>query len=293
MAHGVVAIVLLAGGVVHALCVTDDLHDLPAGLAFLAAAAVGLVAWATYRASPAVSGRGAHWTVESVRRETRNVRTLTLRPPADERRMTFLPGQFCFLRPVGPGLPHEDHPFTVASAPSAEGCVSFTIKASGDFTQAIQSVKVGRPMSLSAPYGRFSYLLQPDETDLVFIAGGIGITPLMGMIRHMQSTGADREVLLLYGSRTEEDIAFREELADLGAGHVPRLRVVHVLSRPSSGWGGEVGRIDREKVARLCGAVEGKGFYVCGPREMMRDVTRALRSLGAPRSRIHYEQFEL
>jgi ferredoxin-NADP reductase len=148
-------------------------------------------------------------------------------------------------------------------------------------------------VTLSPPYGRFSYVLNPAETDLVFIAGGIGITPLMSMIRHMHTAGAERDVLLIYGNRTEEDIVFRRELADIAASGKPRLRAVHVLSRPSSAWDGETGRIDREMIARLCGEVTSKGFYVCGPRGMMRDVIRALRDLGVPRSRIHYEHFDL
>jgi len=292
-AHRIAALLLLLVGTGHALNVADGLHSLPIRLAFVVTVAVGAVALAAYRASPAVSGRGPQWRVESVRPETHNVHTLTLSPPVGMRDGRHLPGQFRFLRPAGRGSIHEDHPFTVTSDPLADGALTFTIKASGDFTRAIPSVEPEHAVCLSPPYGRFSYLLHPQETALVFIAGGIGITPLMSMIRHMRSSGADRDVLLIYGNRTEADIVFRDELSTLEASGRPRLRVVHVLSRPSGSWEGETGRIDRERIARLCGEVIGKGFYVCGPRAMMRDVLRALRAVGVPRSRIHYEHFDL
>ena len=75
-----------------------------------------------------------------------------------------------------------------------------------------------------APFGRFSYLVHPEAKDLVFIAGGIGITPLMSNLRHMHDTGADRRVLLLYSNKSEADIVFKEELDGMAGGEKPNCK---------------------------------------------------------------------
>jgi predicted ferric reductase len=288
-AHRTVAVLILIGGVVHAFNAGGDVQTALPRLVLLVYAVGALAAVAHAKASAR-----RVYTVQSVSREAHNTWTVALKPPEGAPPPQYLPGQFHFVTfRAGRGLPREEHPFTISSDPAQPESVSSTIKASGDFTCRIGEIESGDLAAVSPPYGRFSYLLHPEETRLVFIAAGIGITPLMSMIRHMRSTGAECEVLLLYGNRAEEDIIFGEELAAIAAADPSRLRVVHILSRPSAAWTGETGRVDREKIKRLCGDVAGKGFYVCGPTEMMRAVIRALRKLGVPASRIHYEYFAL
>jgi ferredoxin-NADP reductase len=245
--------------------------------------------WAPVRA------RREAYEVTEVTPETHNVWTLTLEPPEGQRRPEYQPGQFQFLTLYRSlDLPVEEHPFTASSDPSEPASLAFSIKESGDFTSTVGQTKPGDKAALRGPYGRFSYMLQPDADKLVFIAGGIGITPLMSMLRHMRSTGADKRVLLIYGNRTQKDIAFHDELAAMQAGEHPELTVVHVLSEPDETWQGETGLLDRERLGRLCGPdLAGKSFYVCGPPPMSASVLRALRDLGVPASRMHHEHFAL
>ncbi len=287
--HAFVGPLLLLGALVHAFAVGAHLQTLAAraGLAGYAVVAVGFVL---------VARRACRrpYAVQAVREEAPNVWTVALAPASSRPAEPYLSGQFHFLTfAPGRGLPREEHPFTISSEPTCRDALASTIKASGDFTSRLSALRRGDPAFVSTPYGRFSYVLHPDETRLVFIAAGIGITPLMSMIRHMRASGADREVLLLYGNRNEEGTVFRRELAEIEAGGPPRLRIVHVLSRPDAGWEGETGRLDAERLGRLCGDVAGRGFYVCGPPGMMRETLRALRGLGVPRSRLHYEYFAL
>ena len=290
--HGFAAAVVLVGGMGHALNAAHDLEDRTIRAGLFAVAAIGILAYGRYRQSPTVSGGPPNYRVEAVERETPSTWTVSLRRLPKARHEAGLPGQFRFVALDIPGVGDEDHPFTAASDPP-QGPLCFTVKESGDFTRHVGRVEPGGRACVSPAFGRFSYVLHPDEGSLVLIAAGIGITPLMSMVRHMRSTGADRDVLLLYGNRTEEDIVFRQELAEIEAGGVPRLRVIHILSRPPESWWGEMGRVDREKIERLCGDIAGKAFYVCGPPSMMRDTLRALRSLGVARSRLHYEYFGL
>jgi ferredoxin-NADP reductase len=141
-------------------------------------------------------------------------------------------------------------------------------------------------------FGRFSYVLHPNETHLVFIAGGIGITPFMSMIRHMHDTGNARDVLLLYANWTEKDIVFREELNRISASGCPRLTVVHVLSRPADTWQGPRGRIDAALLRQYC-EVHDRAFYLCVPGGMYKTLIASLRAMGVPRHSIRYERFRL
>jgi len=234
------------------------------------------------------------YRVEDIRQETRNVWTLRLRPPENRERFGFLPGQFQFLTFLGPGLPKEEHPFTIASSPDEEGRHASTIKESGDFTSRIGQIKAGDPVAVQGPFGRFSYALHPDEKDLVFIAGGIGVTPFMSMIRHMRDTGADMNVVLLYANRTEDDMVFKDELERISGGSSPRLKVVHVLSRGSESWDGERGHINADVVTRsIEGKARDKTFYVCGPPPMMSGIISEIIMLGVPSSKVRSERFSL
>lgn len=100
-----------------------------------------------------------------------------------------------------------------------------------------------------------------------------------------------REIVLLYGNRNRDSIAFNAEFRDIAA-RQPRLCVVHVLSL-DPGWGGEEGLIDKEKITRLAPDVAERDVYLCGPPPMMAGVMRDLKALGVPRQRIFYERFTL
>jgi len=233
------------------------------------------------------------YRVVAVRQETNNVWTVTLAPPKGERRYAYLPGQFQFITfHRGRGLPEEEHHWTISSSPTEKTSVSSTIKELGDFTATIGQTKPGDTATIHAPFGRFSYVLHPDERDLVFIAGGIGITPLMGMLRHMRDTKAALPVLLLYANKDEGEICFKKELVAIEKGRYPRLKVVHCLSSPATGWKGETGRIDRERIEQYCGKDIGKkAFYICGPPGLLEATIATLRALGVPDGRMHIEIF--
>jgi ferredoxin-NADP reductase len=109
----------------------------------------------------------------------------------------------------------------------------------------------------------------------------------------MADAEVQAEVLLLYASRREEDIVFAEGLAALEARPHPRLRVVHVLSKPSPGWSGVRGHLDGPLIAAQCPDLVARACYVCGPPPMMEAVSQALLALGVPAPSIYLERFAL
>jgi len=243
---------------------------------------------------PWLSGQSPYQVLE-VKPAAKNVWTVSFIPPAGQTRFDFVPGQFQFVTFLDtPGLPEEEHHFTISSSPTQTGFHTSTIKASGDFTSRIGQVNPGDKVAVEAPFGRFSYVFHPEAKDLVFIAGGIGITPLMSNLRHMRDTGADRRVLLLYSNRIEADIVFKEELEQMAAQAKPQVQVVHILTQPDGNWQGETGRLDQEKLRRLLGGrLDHSTFFLCCPPPMIQSLVAILQELGVPVSRISYEYFSL
>jgi predicted ferric reductase len=291
--HNVLVVGVLVLGFVHSIRM-GDLRAWPMRLVWAGMFGAAMLAYGYHRFFSAYRGRRRPFEVVEVRRETHNVCTLKLRPTEACRTNGHLPGQFHFITLYRPGLPIEEHPFTISSGPAADGSRASTIKGSGDFTRTIMKTTVGDRVAVRGPFGRFSHVLHPDEHDLVFIAGGVGITPLMSMLRAMRDTGDWKAVLLIYGNRTEDDIIFGQELRDMAGAPRSSLNVVHVLSHTGEVWQGERGHIDRDVILRHAGErLDAKAFYICGPPAMAGPVIASLRELGVPPGRIHTERFTL
>lgn len=293
--HNLGAVLILPLGFFHSWTAGGDLQlaSMKALWAVLLCAAAASYLW--HRVARRLLLRRNPYKVTDVRRETDGVWTITLAPPEGVRRFDYLPGQFHFLTfQRAPNLPVEEHHWTISSSPTSPGVLCSTIKESGDFTASIGKTKPGDIALVDGPFGRFSYTLHPDERELVFIAGGIGITPLMSMLRHLRDTRAERSVTLLYANTSEEDIVFRDELADIERGGVIPLKVVHVLSKPSDAWPGERGRLDEDRIKRLSGPeLTARAFYVCAPPELLDHTIRTLRNADVSAARIHFERFNL
>jgi len=289
--HNPVALGILTLGFTHSLAAGDDMH----GVVPFVWSAVMAVAWGFWLYSRVARPRlllRHPFRVIGVKSEAPRVWTITMEPPRG-RSFPFAPGQFQFLRLHGADIPSEEHPFTIASSPTRSGRISLTIKESGDFTARIGRVRPGDLATVHGPFGRFSHTFHPEESDLVFVAGGVGITPLMSMLRSMRDRGEPRRVLLAYASLSAADVLFRDELEAMQRGTCPALRVVPILTNPPSSWAGEAGTLDADRVVRLCGGAEGKAFYVCCPPLMMASLILGLRRAGVSPRRIHADYFSL
>jgi predicted ferric reductase len=290
--HTVIGLAILAIGFTHAVMTGQDLHDTATSMTWALLPTVALAAWLYARGvRPYLLARHS-FRVQSVTIEAPTVWSVTLEAPAG-RPFHFLPGQFQFLRFLDSSLPSQEHPFTIASSPSRPDRITLTIKASGDFTSLIDRIKVGDRATVHGPFGRFSHDLHPDEGDMVFVAGGVGITPLMSMLRAMRDRREPRQVTLIYASRKLDDILFILELFSLEAGQYPYLKVIYVLSQPPSWWTGETGRINASKLDQWCGGLADKAFYLCCPPQMNVELMRGLRNRGVNQRRLHCDYFSL
>jgi 3-phenylpropionate/trans-cinnamate dioxygenase ferredoxin reductase subunit len=226
--------------------------------------------------------------VESVLPETHNTYNITLKPDAKSVKH-HKPGQFAFLELKRPGRKSEIHPFTIASSPTFDTGLRFTIKQSGNFTNTIDQTRTSDKAYVEAPYGQFSFLNYARKP-ILFIAGGVGITPIMSMMRYLRDTGDFRRALLLYGSCTRKDIIFEDELKALPE----NFEVIHILSDPDDDWDGLKGFVTEEVIADRAGSVLDEAeVFVCGPPQMMDKVIASLKHLDVNPAHIHYERFTI
>jgi predicted ferric reductase len=290
--HNTVAFLLLGLAFLHSWTLGHDLQSRAARALWATLLLAAWGAWAYGRWVRPRLLRRAPYRVVSVTREAPRVWTVTLEPPAG-RPLRYAPGQFQFLCPHGGALPDEEHPFSIASSPSPEGFLSVTIKESGDFTGRVGSIQPGDLATVHGPFGRFSHVFHPGGDELVFVAAGVGITPLMSMLRYMRDRRDARRVLLVYANREAADIVFRSELESIQAGGFPALRTIHVLSQPPAHWDGPTGRLDTESLRCLCGGFSGKTFFICCPPGMASGLIGGLKGAGVGAERIHADYFGL
>lgn len=290
--HNAVALAILSLGFVHSVTAGHDLKNPTALTLWAAAPAIGLATWLYGRTiRPHLLARRT-FRVLSVKLEAPRVWTVTLDAPPG-RPFRFSPGQFQFLRFLDSKVPAEEHPFTIASSPSQAARISITIKACGNFTNLLHRIRIGDRATVQGPFGRFSHDFHPDEGHLVFVAGGVGITPLMSMLRAMRDRGESRQVTLIYASRELDDILFAPELIAMEAGPFPKLKVILVLSQAPPRWAGETGRVDVPRLGKWCQGLEDKAFYVCCPSQMNDELIRGLRKFGVSPRHIHCDYFSL
>ena len=204
----------------------------------------------------------------------------------------FAAGQFAWLKIGSSSFVFEEHPFTIASTAEQPHRKTFTIKALGDFSELLRGLRPGRRVFLDGPYGGFTIAGLDRSEGFVLIAGGVGVTPMLSMLRTLRDRNDQRHHHLLVGGRTVEDLMLRSEIDKLR--NTLHLAVTEVIEVPPAEWLGETGRIDTELLERcLPRHYRHHDYFLCGPPPMVVAVGRQLRERGIPTRRIHTEQFDV
>ena len=227
------------------------------------------------------------YRIAEVREERGDTRTLVMKPEGHPG-FRFTPGQFGWLSLGRIPFRISGHPFSFSSSAALSGQVEMSIRNLGDFTSTIRNVKVGERAYLEGPYGSFT-IGNPADMH-VLIAGGIGITPMMSVMRTFADDGDKRPVVLLYGNKDWESVTFRAQLEALKTRL--DLTIVHVLANPPDGWTGERGFITAEILKQyLPPPYAAHEYFICGPDVMMDAVEEVLRKLKVPISKYHSERY--
>lgn len=223
------------------------------------------------------------YTVASITKSCDDVKIFRL-VPASGKNMNFRPGQFVMLHLLDTDMTSIDkRPYSIASAPGSNS-LELAIKIiNGRFTSKLDKIQVGERVGIDGPFGNFIF---NDERRAVFIAGGVGIVPIMAMLRHIDHKKLAGEYLLLYSCKTKKDILYAEELEKLRQ----KTRIVIFLTRESWTDGGyETGRIDSARIKKYVPDVSGYAWFMCGSVEMTASLKDVLIKIGVPESSIKSE----
>jgi len=219
------------------------------------------------------------YTVADVQRPNDTTVDVSLQPVG--RSLTFAPGQFIFLA-FGGVDGWQRHPFSVASAPSADR-LEVSVRAAGDYTRDLhETLQPGTPAKAAGPFGGFDY--RPGGQRQIWIAGGMGIAPFMSWLRSLDED-FDREVAFFYAVAHESDALYVEEINAAAQAH----ETLHAQIIDS----GRQGFLTAEQAADAMPGPQDLWVYMCGPPAMMTALAKGFRQLGIPAGRIRWEQFNV
>jgi predicted ferric reductase len=283
---GVVLIIILA--FLHSFLIGPDLQNTGMKAYWITLFSAVILVFLIRNIYVPIWGR-KRFRVSAVEQTSHDTWTLSFEPEDGTRPITHRPGQFWFLQLIRPGRPSELHPFTISSSPTGEPPLTSTIKQSGNFTDTIGQTRPGDRARIEGPFGRFSLLNYPSD-HFIFIAGGVGITPIISMLRYLRDTDDQRPAILIYGNDQEQDILFREELRQMPE----HIQVTHTLADPPANWDGHQGYVTTELLRnKAADMLETAEVFLCGPPVMMDKVLTSLKELGIQSSRIHWERFTI
>jgi len=236
---------------------------------------------------------GGSLRVARVFTETPGIKTFRLVDPVGGPiPFTFLPGQFLTLTVATDGKAVK-RSYTIASSPAQRDYIEITVKREDMGLVSRYLCDEGRDGALfqvSAPQGYFTFTGKEAES-IVLIGAGVGITPLMSVIRYLTDHAWPKDIYLLFTCRSPALFLFREELQTLQRRH-PNLHVIATVTQAEgTEWTGSKGRITKELIAGSVPDVVKRRFHLCGPPAMM-DATRAmLLELGVAAANIKSEGF--
>lgn len=220
------------------------------------------------------------YRLEEVRKINNNTVELKLKPLNHE--MKYMPGQFVFVRFDGGGLLSESHPFSISSGLEKE--ITLGIKALGDFTSMVYLMKPGATCLVEGPFGVFSFTKATSKRQ-VWVAGGIGITPFLGMARQAATGGvADYKIDLYYSVKNNTEAAFAEEFVEISKRN-SNFKFHQHFSEKDGFISAGVIKNDTD--------IAGAEVFLCGPQAFMENLRNQFIDLGINNKKIHSEEFNL
>lgn len=225
--------------------------------------------------------------------ESRDVKTFRLVDPAGgPLPFQHVAGQYLNLKLTIDGR-RVNRSYTIASSPTRNAYCEISVKrtAHGYGSKHLHETwREGQLVQVSAPAGKFVFA--GHEADrIVMIAGGIGITPMMSVVRSLTDRGWRGDIYLMFSVKRVSDFVFRDELAYLQTRN-PNLHVRVVVSGdPDATWDGARGHITREAIGRFVPVLQRGPVMLCGPDAMMTAMRKLLLEIGVPDAEIHQEAF--
>jgi ferredoxin-NADP reductase len=225
--------------------------------------------------------------VLAVIEETPSVKTIRVARPEG---FEFEAGQFLTVRVRVDGKEYA-RCYSISSAPAARGYLEISVKRQGIVSNALHTTaRPGASLSVRAPVGAFKYP-SGDDRPMVLLAAGIGVTPLMSMLRHATTCEPTRPVTLIYSVHSDNDFAFHDELVSVARRHA-QVRIFLAVSSRTTRGDVYPGRVDEALLRTAIPDVAHSIVFVCGPKPMIDDMRALLARLGVPEGQVRHEVFQ-
>lgn len=209
-----------------------------------------------------------------------------LKPVRPRRHLIHRPGQFIYISFDTDRVSAEPHPFSISSPPG-QAHLRISVKELGDWTSELGKLQGGERARIWGPYGKFGDKLNADPVlDPVLVAGGIGLTPFLSMIKDESFLQAEgRTTHLIYSVETPDEALYHDEIESLERERDQLVYIPHSSD--------EEGFLDATVIGEMVGGLDGKKFLICGPAPMMDSVTEDLQKHGVGIERIFTEDFSV
>jgi ferredoxin-NADP reductase len=240
--------------------------------------------------------RSNAWTgllrVVRIFEETPNVRTLRLaHPSGEDLPFRHLPGQFVTLtvRPIDSTIKRS---YTIASSPTRREYCEVTVKREehGTVSSFLHSVHEGDTLQVTGPSGNFTFIGE-GANNIVLISGGVGITPMMSVVRYLTDRSWPGDIFFVFACRADQDVIYRTELEYLQQRY-PNLHLTITANDISrTDWPYARGSITKEVLAQAIPHLATRRVHLCGPPSMMTALKSMLAELGVPAEQIKTEIF--
>lgn len=202
--------------------------------------------------------------------------------------LAYKPGQYFFVN-IKQGDKELSKHLSFSSSPTQKDFIECTKKFTDhEFSMALKAAKVGDWARIDAPYGQFTF--DGEYSKIALLGGGIGITPLLSIIKNATDKHLDPKIVLFYGNRSENDIAFNQELETMQQQN-KNLRVIMILNQPSTQWKGATGVITADLIKKEMPDYKENTFYCCGPPPMVNAMEALVQSLELPKTQLREEFF--
>ena len=206
------------------------------------------------------------------------------RPPE----LSYKPGQYFFVI-IKQGDKELTHHFSFSSSPTEKEHFEFTKKLTDhEYSLALKAAKVGDWARIDAPYGQFTF--EGEYPKIALLAGGIGITPFVSICKYAADKRLNSKITLFYGCRTENDIAFKQELENI-QGENKNLKIVFIVNEATPQWKGAVGLITGGMIQNELPDYKENMFYLCGPPPMVTAMEKLTAGIGLQKEKLKLEYF--